>query len=121
MIDITEMPGHNVIMAKVTGKLAKEDYDRFLPQMETFMEKHDKIRLLFEMERFQGWDMSALWEDTKFATKHFNDIERLALVGDKQWEKSMTVFCKPFTMAKVRYFDIADIAEARQWITENQD
>jgi hypothetical protein len=28
----------------------------------------------------------------------------------------MAVFCKPFTTAKVRYFDSAKLAEAREWV-----
>ena len=39
--------------------------------------------------------------------------------GDKKWEKGMSVFCKPFTTAKIRYFDRAAIAEARAWLEQN--
>jgi len=31
------------------------------------------------MPRFKGWTAGALWEDTKFAAKHFNDIDRIAV------------------------------------------
>jgi hypothetical protein len=50
--------------------------------------------------------------------KHFSDIERLAMVGDKKWQHGMATFCKPFTKATVRYFDQAQAAEARTWLTE---
>ena len=33
---------------------------------------------------FHGWDLGALWEDTKFATTHCTKIERLALVGEEK-------------------------------------
>ena len=59
-----------------------------------------------------------LWEDTKFAIKHFADIERLAMVGEKKWQQRMATFCKPFTKATIRYFDRADAAEARKWLAE---
>ena len=71
------------------------------------------------MTDFHGWDVSALWADTKFALKHFSDIERLAMVGDKKWEHGMATFCKPFTKATVRYFDHTDAAEARSWLAED--
>lgn len=57
------------------------------------------------MREFHGWSMGALWEDIKFDLHHFADIERLALIGDKKWEVGMAVFCKPFTTAKIRYFE----------------
>jgi hypothetical protein len=43
-----------------------------------------------------------LWEDIKFSVKHFADIERLAMVGDKKWQRGMAAFCKPFTKATIR-------------------
>ena len=70
------------------------------------------------MRDFHGWTAGALWEDIKFDVRHFRDIERLALVGEKKWEKGMAVFCKPFTTAKVRYFERAKADEARAWLQE---
>jgi hypothetical protein len=61
---------------------------------------------------------NSLWEDTQFDMRHFNDIERLALVGETRWQQGMAVFCRPFTTAKVRYFDHSELAKARQWIEE---
>ena len=58
------------------------------------------------------------WEDIKFDSKHFADIERLAMVGEKKWQHGMATFCKPFTKATIRYFDHADAAEARKWLDE---
>ena len=58
-------------------------------------------------------------DNIKFDLKHFSDIERLALVGEKRWEKGMSVFCRPFTTAKIRYFDRPAVAEARAWLEQN--
>ncbi len=63
-------------------------------------------------------ERGALWEDIKFDWRHFSDIERLAIVGDSKWEAGMAVFCKPFTTAKIRYFDESKAAEASAWIHE---
>ena len=70
------------------------------------------------MMDFHGWSASAAWEDTKFGVKHFNDIERLAIVGENQWEKGMAFITKPFTMAKVHYFDITEREAAERWLKE---
>ena len=79
--------------------------------MEKAIQEHGKVRLLVEMRDFHGWGVGALWEDIKFDAKHFCDFERIAMVGDKQWEKGMAVFCKPFTTAKIRYFPADQIGE----------
>jgi hypothetical protein len=48
--------------------------------------------------------------------KHFSTIERLAMVGDKKWERGMSLFCRPFTTATIRYFDSSAMPEARAWL-----
>jgi hypothetical protein len=105
-----------VVEVRVSGKLAHNDYDRFVPAFERLVKQHGKIRVLFEMADFHGWEPAALWDDIKFDIKHFSDIERLAIVGDKDWEKAMSAFCRPFTTATIRYFDHAAIQAARDWL-----
>jgi hypothetical protein len=103
---------------KLSGKLHDEDYRQFVPVLEAAIEKSGKIRMLAQFEDFEGWDMHAVWDDTKFATKHCRDVEKVALVGDRAWEKWMAVICKPFTLAKLEYFDAADIDRAWKWLAE---
>ena len=40
----------------------------------------------------------------------------IAMVGEEKWQKGMSVFCKPFTAAKIRYYDHTRIEEARAWL-----
>lgn len=107
-----------LVEVRVTGKLHKEDYEQFAPEVESLIKRHGKVRMLVDLHDFHGWDVSALWQDIKFDVKHFNDIERLAMVGESKWEKGMAVFCRPFTTAKVRYFNRANEAQAHEWIAE---
>lgn len=115
-IDLEER--NNILAVHVTGKLEKVDYEQFVPTVEDAIKQYGKIRILFDMHDFHGWSAGALWEDVKFDLKHFADIERLALVGDKAWEKGMAAFCKPFTTAKVKYFDRSEFEAARDWIAD---
>ena len=108
----------NILTVRLSGKLTKEDYEQFVPEIERMMKAHDKVRILVELADFHGWTTAAAWEDTKFGMHHFNDIERIALVGDAAWEKGMALLCKPFTMAKVKYFDRSQMAAAKTWIQE---
>lgn len=114
-IDFEELADGKVLSVRASGKLTKEDYEHFVPATEARI-KEGKLRILFEMHDFHGWEMSALWEDIKFDIKHFNDIERLAMIGNSKWEKGMAVFCKPFTTAKVQYFDEDQRDEALAWV-----
>jgi len=107
-----------VLAFRMSGKLHDEDYKQFVPLVDDAIAKSGKVRLLAQFHDFQGWDLHALWDDIKFSTTHCTKIERIALVGDRTWEKWMAAVCKPFTMAKVRYFDASEIEAARTWLGE---
>jgi hypothetical protein len=115
-VQLYKEPEKRFVSVQTTGKLTKEDYEHFVPEIEQMVKEHGKIRLLFEMHDFHGWKAGALWEDIKFDIKHFSDIERLAVVGEKRWEQQMAAFCRPFTTAKIRYFDHTSIDEAKGWL-----
>lgn len=116
-VKLNESNQGKLLEIQVSDKLGHEDYLHFVPEFERLLKQHGKLRVLFEMVNFHGWDCAALWDDIKFDAKHFRDIERIAMVGDKAWEKGMSTFCKPFTTAKIRYFDRSAAGEARTWLT----
>lgn len=118
MVALNHKEGSRTLFVEIGEKLRKTDYEQFIETVEPMIQKHGKIRIRVEMRDFHGWSAGALWEDIKFDAKHFADIERLALVGDKQWQKGMAIFSKPFTAATVRYFDATEIQEADAWVEE---
>jgi hypothetical protein len=115
-IHINEPGDRNFLEVHVSGILSQADYKRFVPEFERLVREHGKLHLLFDMTGFHGLEAAAIWEEIKFDVKHLTDIERCAMVGDKQWQHVMTIICKPFTKAKIEYFDHTDVAGARQWL-----
>ena len=115
-VTLTELQEGRILEVVATDKLGVEDYKRFVPEFERLSANHGKINVLFNMKGFHGWGLGALWEDLKFDVKHFKDIDRLAMVGEKRWEAAMSDFCRPFTTAKIRYFDRSEEDEAHAWI-----
>ncbi len=106
----------NFAHVKTTGKLTKESYQEFAPLLDEQIKTNGKLRLLFEMHDFHGWTIGGMWEDMKFDIQHWRDIEKLAIVGESNWEKGMASICKPFTSAKIKYFDHSVLDEAKSWI-----
>ena len=114
---LTGLPAHTVGF-KLSGKLHDADYQQFVPLVDAEIAREGKANVLAQFHDFQGWDAKALWDDVKFSTTHCTKINRIALVGEKPWEKWMAAVCKPFTMAKIRYFDASELAAARAWLAE---
>jgi hypothetical protein len=108
--------GKEILAVVVEGKLEADDYAALVPEIERLVTEQGKVDLLVQLVDFGGWSAGAAWEDTKLGVRHFNDIGKLAIVGDSLWEKGMALFVKPFTGATVKYFDVADSSEAIAWL-----
>ena len=121
MIATIETGSPKVVGFKLSGTLHGEDYQQFAPTMETILTAEGTVRLFIELEDFHGWDWHAAWDDFKFGLKHYSDFERIAMVGDRRWEKWMATICKPFTAATVRYFDKAERETAWEWLKEEKE
>ena len=115
-VTLKEINGGRTLEVELRGRLSKEDYEQLVPVVERLVKQYGKIRMLVEMHDFHGWTASALWQDIKFDLKHFNDIERVAMVGEAARQHGMAVFCKPFTAAKIRYFDCNGVDQAHAWL-----
>jgi len=115
-IEFKEESGGKLFLIRCEGSLVKADYDRLVPEFDRQTALNGKLRVLIDLTGFLGWKDGSFWDELKFDIRHFNDVERLAVVGDNKWEKLLAAFCQPFTSAEVRYFADVDAAEARQWL-----
>jgi hypothetical protein len=114
---LTSLPAHTVGF-KMSGKLHDEDYKKFVPLVDAEIAREGKVNVLAQFHDFHGWDAKALWDDIKFSTTHCTKFKKIAIVGEKAWEKWMAMVCKPFTMAKIRYFDAPEFEAAKTWLAK---
>jgi hypothetical protein len=116
MLEVLPQTEENLIATRVTDKLFVKDYRLILPHIENVLKLYDKANWYFEMVAFEGWDLAAFWEDVKFDLKHANDFHKIAMVGEKKWEKWMSKLMHPFTGAEVKYFNMEEKEAAMQWV-----
>jgi hypothetical protein len=135
---VDELVWANVLEFDLHGKLTREDYDAFVPEIERLIARHGRLRVLVTMHDFHGWDARGLWEAIKWNARHFRHIERLAVVGEDfievrdnagafdlsyrrkvRWQKWMTNLYRSFADAEVRYFTPGQLEEAREWANES--
>jgi hypothetical protein len=120
MIETITTNSPKLVGLKLSGTLHDEDYKDFVPKIESIVTSQGRVRLFVQLEDFHGWDMRAAWDDLKFGLRHYSDFERIALVGDRHWEAWMASFCRPFTRARVRYFDVSQVDAAWKWLAEKE-
>ncbi|MEP6822348.1 MAG: STAS/SEC14 domain-containing protein [Chthoniobacterales bacterium] len=112
MHTITPAEG-NLIRVTVSEKLTQEHYD--IPAWEQTIARHGSMRMLMLMEDFSGWEAGA-WDDLRFEVTHASQVERVAMVGEKTWQKWMIKIGSAFASDHVKYFDHAQLAEAERWV-----
>lgn len=118
MIEIMPESAGNMLAVKPNGKLTAVDYERvFIPALEKLLESHGCFRVLFNLTSgFEGWEAGAAWDDAKFALKHRNDMEKVAVVGGPKWVKWSTTIAGHLMGGEVETFSEDELAKAMEWI-----
>jgi hypothetical protein len=117
---VNEIVHGKILEVNLHGKLGRRDFDRLVPDTERLIRQYGKIRILVTLREFHGWNLGALWDEIKWEAKHFNDVERIAIVGDESWHRFMAGLCKPFTTASVRFFKLDQLDNAHRWLNEGE-
>lgn len=117
---INEGAPNRTLLASVVGKLEEQDYQKLGERMKELVAYHGKINMLIELSDFHGWTAGAAWEDFKFGLEYAEDIEKIAIVGENDWQEGMSIFIKPFTNAELQYFDKNNIQEAHDWVEDQE-
>lgn len=100
----------------IFGCLEEEDFARIAPLTDELAERHRTLDLLVILHSFRGWAEGASWEDIQFEGENFDDVARIAVVGDEAREKGVARFCAPFTSADVEFFDSEQLSAAQKWL-----
>ena len=123
MLQLLDFTGENIIATRANDLLGIKDYEKIHPFIHNIISTGRKVRWYFEMDDVSGSDSTGFWEvciieidygNMKFT--HSDDIETIAIVGDKKWEKCMLSIMKPFTKANLRYFELSEKEKAKEWI-----
>ncbi len=108
-----------MLWVKVSGKLTRQEYADLVPSWETMIARHGKLRLLFQMEPgFTGWEPAAAWDDLKFSLSHRNELERVAMAGEKNWQDWVAKLGALLVNSEVRFFEEAELEDAQRSLRE---
>ena len=108
----------NVIGFKAIGTITASDYMELEPAVKDLVEKKGNIRMLIDLSEFRWEKLEAWLPDLKFGSEFRHEIQKMAIVGDKTWEKWMTHLAKPFYARDAKFFHTDDIDKAWAWLRE---
>lgn len=116
MINLLNTDKDNLIAAKISGKISKEDVQKLHPLIHKVIEKNKKVDFYFELQDFHGYDLKGLWADLKVDAAHIEDYGKMAFVGGGEWQEWAAKATDFFVGSEVKYFDLKDKNSARTWI-----
>lgn len=119
MLQFLPIEERNLFAVRATGKLTSDDYQQFLPELETRIGDQEQVSILMELDDFHGWTLEAAKDDFRIGSKFGDRIERIALVGDKLWQRWMAAMSKPFINGQIRYFSRDEVGDAWDWLRES--
>jgi len=118
MIEKLDKSSGNVLGYKISGTVKKEDYKTMVPEVEAVIEEKGSANLLLDMSGFK-WEALGAWgADMKFGRDYHKKIKKMAIVGNKRWEKWMTKIVDPFYAGEAEYFEATDSEAAWAWLRE---
>ncbi len=63
MLGLTEINSSRVAVLEVSGKLAEEDCNSVLPELEAALDKPEPLRFYIELHNFSGIDIAAIQKE----------------------------------------------------------
>ena len=116
---ITGLPD-NVLGIKASGEVTGADYESVLiPAVEEMLAKRKTIRCLYLIgEEFTGFDIKAIWDDARVGIQHLTAWERVAMVTDLVWIRTMMKAFSIFIPGEIRIFNTSELNHALQWLRD---
>ncbi len=106
-----------LITLKISGLLKRAEIAQAEKVAIEAMGSAGKVRILIIIESFQGWDNKGNWGDVSFQSQYDEQIEKIAMVGEKRWQEMAEVFVgKGLRSMDIRFFAPSEIDVARAWI-----
>lgn len=103
---------------KAQGKLTHKDYETIIPMIDSALAevKEPKVKALIDATELEGWEARAAWDDFKLGLKHGNEFEKVAIYGNKNWQKLVSKIGSWFISGEIKYFENDD--DAISWLNE---
>lgn len=109
----------NICVIRISGTLKRSEFSEGQDAVALQIDSGEQPRILAILENFEGWQRGADWNDLDFQLTQGNEVAKIAIVGEPQWEPQALAFAGAgFRRAPVKFFPTSRLEEARAWISE---
>ena len=107
-----------ILNIDIAHRMGPRDFRRLVEEIRKQQDKDEggPLRLVIQVHELA--EDRVVWGDAAADQVPLGNVDRIAILGEKKWEKSMSAFCQPFPVAEVRYFLPGQTTLARNWVAE---
>jgi hypothetical protein len=119
MSSVVTSPRAGYVTFRVSGKLRAAHLREAQKAAAEVIEKQGPVRVLLLLENYEGAASGDDWSDMSFQAKYDRDIVRMAVVGEKQWHASASMFIgKGLRHFPIEFFTPSEMEKADRWLAE---
>ncbi|MDL4843180.1 SpoIIAA family protein [Aquibacillus rhizosphaerae] len=107
----------SVVEVHVEGKITETDMIEFKEYFKLKNAADGKVNLLLMIKDLKGYSVQSLIEDLKFDAKHWNDVNKLAVISDKKWMELVTKVSSFLPNMNAKHFNLTERDDAIDWLT----
>lgn len=116
MFEVLDEGGNDRIGLRVWGKVDRRDLQELRALLEGALERHPSLRVLVAVDGLEGVRAGALLRELEPALRHLPRIERVAVVGGREWETWWEPMAARVERPRVRFFDAGQTVAAWGWL-----
>jgi hypothetical protein len=110
---------NDICVLRISGILKRSEFGAEQTALARHIDTGSKPRLLVILEKFEGWERGADWNDLDFMISHGGKISKIALVAEPRWETLALAFAGGgVRRAPVKFFSPDELEQARSWLAE---
>ena len=107
----------SVVHARIRDVMQAADQKMLESVAVKLIEEGKKVRLLAVLENFKGWEKGGAGGDLGFMLEHYDDIVKMAIVGDERWKEETFLYVgKGLRSTEIEFFPPSALKQAEEWV-----
>ena len=116
MLIASQIQDTNIVEVKLDGEIQTKEIEALRSEIDSVLSEYGKLRLLFIYEGIGGTDPMAIWKDLKLEARLVSDIEKMAVVSEKQWFGNLAGLLNSVMSMEIDTFEPGQREGALQWL-----
>ena len=119
MVELMEGFPDHVAAYRASGQVKKEEYEQVvMKRVNEVAARYGKINFLVCLETgMENYSLASFIDYLKISFKHFKKWNRMAIVSDQRWLRTVYEALSPLVHGEIRSYELEELETARKWVS----